>query len=84
MRPLFKPPAAEIVAELREQMERPLSPEEYRARSSRPVSAAELEEMWSLIDWFIRRYPSPLERLAYARRMGAVWHQAMPVDRRQK
>jgi len=48
-----------------------LPPEEFERRLAAALESArgpEGEEMSVLIDWFLRRYPTPLERLRYARR----------------
>ena len=45
-----------------------LSPEEFDRRASAPLTDAEAEEIAELVSWFLRRYPSAKERLAYARR----------------
>lgn len=37
------------------------------------LDGPELSEIHSLIDWFTRRYPTPLERLRYARRKYDEW-----------
>lgn len=64
----FVPPPAEVLAEVRKDAERSLSPEELDAYVNAPMSREELEGIWELIDWFTRRYPTPAERLAYVRR----------------
>jgi hypothetical protein len=51
--------------------ERPLSPEEFAARESAArasLAGSEGEEMRAYMEWFLRRYPTPLARLQYARR----------------
>jgi hypothetical protein len=53
--------------------ERILSPEEIRLALARPLGEAEEEESRALIRWFRRRYPTPAERLAYARRAYRRW-----------
>jgi len=53
--------------------ERRLSPEEFRATLAIPLGADEQERARSLIRWFRRRYPTPAERLAYARRTYRRW-----------
>ena len=73
MRPRFEPPSPEVVARLRELAERPLAPEEYRARMDRVVPDLEMEEMVALIAWFRRRYPTVRERLDHVRRVMADW-----------
>ncbi len=49
--------------------ERVLSVEEWEAYRGAPMSEREREEIESLYDWFTRRYPTPLERLRYIRRV---------------
>jgi len=53
--------------------ERRLTAEEVREALATPLSDAEREESLSLIRWFRRRYPTPGERLAYARRAYRRW-----------
>lgn len=48
--------------------ERPLTAEELQAGLAAPVSPEEWEEKRALIRWFLRRYPTPAERLAYVSR----------------
>jgi hypothetical protein len=51
--------------------EAPLPPEEFERRLREAIASAhgpEGEEMRALVDWFVRRYPTPLARLEYARR----------------
>ena len=64
----FQPPPAEVIAEIRAFAERQLSPEEFEASVSAPMSDDEREGILSLHDWLVRRYPTALERLAFARR----------------
>lgn len=47
--------------------ERQLTPDEFRAWADGEISDAEMQDMRSLIEWFLRRYPTPAERLASAR-----------------
>lgn len=61
------------LARIRELSERVLTPEELRAALAVPIGEAEEEEARSLIRWFRRRYPTPGERLAYARRAYRRW-----------
>jgi hypothetical protein len=58
--------------------ERQLSPEEFRAALAIPLGEGEEEESRSLIRWFRRRYPTPADRLAYARRAYRRWAAARP------
>lgn len=48
-----------------------LPADEFDRRLTRALESArgaEGEEMRELIEWFLRRYPAPLDRLRYARR----------------
>jgi hypothetical protein len=58
--------------------ERQLSPEELRAALAVPLGQDEEDESRSLIRWFRRRYPTPADRLAYARRAYRRWVAAQP------
>jgi hypothetical protein len=49
--------------------ERALTPEEWRAYVEAPMDADERRAIEELFDWFTRRYPTPLERLRYIRRV---------------
>ena len=77
MKPLA-PPGPEALARLRAFSERQLSPDEFRAALAQPLGEAEEEESRSLIRWFRRRYPTPADRLAYARRAYRRWAAARP------
>ena len=66
-------PDAEALARIKELSERVLTPDEIRDALAIPLSEAEEEESRSLIRWFRRRYPTPAERLAYARRAYRRW-----------
>ena len=74
-------PSAAAVARVRALAERTLSAAEVRAALVVPLGDAEREEARSLIRWFRRRYPTPAERLAYARRAYRRWRAAMPARR---
>jgi hypothetical protein len=50
-----------------------LSREELDERRRVPLGEDERQEILSLVDWFRRRYPTPAERLAYARRAYRRW-----------
>jgi hypothetical protein len=56
--------------------ERELTTAEVRDALATPISDSEREESLSLIRWFRRRYPTPAERLAYARRAYRRWSAA--------
>jgi hypothetical protein len=62
------PPPPGVIEELRSVAERRLSAEEFDAYVNAPMSEEEREETLAMIAWFNRRYPTPRERLAYARR----------------
>ncbi|HEY0871514.1 MAG TPA: hypothetical protein VGD55_14040, partial [Acidothermaceae bacterium] len=48
--------------------ERRLTPEEWDAYVNQPVTEDEERDMRELLSWFSRRYPTPADRLRYARR----------------
>ncbi len=58
------------------EVNRQLSVEEARAYLAQPITPQEREEVLGLVRWFTRRYPTPAERLAYARRAYARWTRA--------
>jgi hypothetical protein len=53
--------------------ERRLPPDEARAYIEAPMTPEEREDLVALIRWFRRRYPTPLERLTYARKTYNAW-----------
>lgn len=58
----------EVEARARALDERELTPDEFDRRVQRTLADThEIEERAALIAWFMRRYPTPRERLAYAR-----------------
>jgi len=60
-----------------------LTDEEARVRlamAMRELEGEELENLRSLIDWFRRRYPTPLDRLRYLRRKNAEALRAAGAD----
>jgi hypothetical protein len=63
----FVPPPDDILEEVRRVAERRLSPEEFEAYVNAPMSDEERRSISELIDWFMRRYPTPAARLAQAR-----------------
>jgi hypothetical protein len=65
--------ASSRLGRAREFAERRLSPDELRAALSVPITRAERENAEQLIAWFIRRYSTPIERLAYVRQAYARW-----------
>ena len=58
---------------LRALAERELSAEEVSAALDRPITDDERGEVRALVAWFRRRYPTPLERLTYARLAYRRW-----------
>jgi hypothetical protein len=52
---------------------RRVTAEELQEALDRPLGAAERDEILALVRWFRRRYPTPLERLAYVRRAYRRW-----------
>ena len=66
-----------LAARLRAESERTLSVEEAHAYLTSPIGDREREEVLSLVRWFRRRYPNPVNRLAYVRRAYAQ-RQALP------
>ena len=74
----FTPPPLEAVARVRELAVRPLSFADFDAYVNAPMSDEERAEILSLIAWFTRRYPTPAERLAYARRASQRWAAGAP------
>ena len=64
----FEPPPTDVVNEIRRLSARSLSVAEFDAYVNAPMDAAERSHALELIDWFVRRYPTPAKRLAYARR----------------
>ncbi len=63
--------------EIRRIWEEPLPPEEFHRRVAQAIAeldGPEGENIRSLIEWFQRRYPTPRDRLRYARRKYAELH----------
>ncbi len=55
--------------------ERTLSKEELDAYVNAPKTDEERQEILELHAWFVRRYPTVLERFAYNRRAHRRWQQ---------
>lgn len=68
-----KPPLQDTRKRLSALAQRQLTPDEVREALATPLSDSERDESLSLIRWFRRRYPTPGERLAYARRAYRRW-----------
>jgi hypothetical protein len=58
----------EAIARVEALASRTLTAEELRAWADGPIGPEELEESVALIRWFLRRYPTPAERLKWGRR----------------
>lgn len=76
--PAMVMPDAEALARVHALAERRLSPEEFEAYVRAPMSDAEREEILASVAWFMKRYPTPGERLAAARRAYKQWAKGMP------
>lgn len=74
----LEPPAPEALRRIQELAERRLTAAELEAWVNAPMSDAEREETLELIRWFMKRYPTPGERLAAARRAYAQWTRTTP------
>lgn len=62
-----------------------VTPEEARAYLEAPVTDEERAAVRDQLRWFTRRYPTPLERLAYLRRAMARWGRGTgPAPRRER
>ena len=55
------------------EVNRELTADQARAYLDQPITTDEREAVLGLVRWFRRRYPTPAERLAYARRAYARW-----------
>ncbi len=73
-----KTPSSETLARLRDYAERRLTREEVEAVLRIPIGEEERAEVVALVTWFRRRYPTPLERLAYVRRAYRRWRPGTP------
>jgi len=81
-KPMLRP-SAETLSRLREIAERKLSAEEFDAYLQAPMTEAERQEILASVAWFSRRYRTPGERLAAARRAYQQWSQGMPKAPRE-
>ena len=71
-------PSPEAIERVRQFAERRLSVEEFDAYVNAPMTEAERCEILESVAWFMKRYPTPAERLAAARHGYAQWAQGMP------
>ncbi len=74
----FEPPPPELVAAVRREAERTLDRAEWEAARAVPIPGEERAEVLAMIAWFTRRYPTALERLAWARRQHAAAKRRAP------
>lgn len=74
----FVPPSAEQLARMRGLAERRLGPAEFDAYVDAPWAEGEREAATELIAWFVRRYPTALERMRAARRAYRRAQRRMP------
>jgi hypothetical protein len=72
------PLSSEALERVRKLTERRLSDAEFDAYVNAPMSEAEREEILASVAWFTKRYPTPAERLAAARRAYNQWARGMP------
>lgn len=77
MEPPF-PPDPATRERLRAIAERRLDSDEVAAMLAIPVTPEERQEVLDMARWFQRRYPTPAERLAWARRAHARWTRIVP------
>lgn len=69
----LRPATADERARLKALHEQPMDVAEFLRLANAPVTPAEVDEVRALSEWFLRRYPTGAERLAYARRAYARW-----------
>ena len=62
-------------------VDRRVTAEELQEALDRPLTNDEREEILALVRWFRRRYPTPLERLAYVRQAYTRWSRAAAATR---
>jgi hypothetical protein len=68
-------------ARLAKLIDRRVSPAELREALDTPLTDAEREDILALSRWFCKRYPTPLERLAYIRRAYTRWQRSAGLAR---
>lgn len=73
-------PTRTALARARGLAERRLTLAEVQAALDAPLSESERASILSLVRWFRRRYPTPIERLAYVRRTYQRWVSASSPD----
>ena len=76
----YQRPSSAALRAVREMADRRLSQEEFDAYVDAPMGQDELEGNRELIDWFCRRYPTPLARLESGRRAWLNAKARMPLS----
>ncbi|HUE89649.1 MAG TPA: hypothetical protein VMO26_26535 [Vicinamibacterales bacterium] len=66
------------IAALRAFVERELTDDEIAQYLDAPVTEDERRGVLELVEWFCRRYPTPLARLHYVTRAHARWGATRP------
>lgn len=69
----------EAAARVAHLIDRRVSPAELRAALETPLSDEERNGTLAMSRWFCRRYPTPLERLAYVRQAYRRWQRPAHV-----
>lgn len=67
---------------IRDLVDEPRSAEEAARRMNAPLTDEERADALALHRWFVRRYPTVKERLAYVRRKHAEWTRVTVHGRR--
>ena len=62
-----------VASRLAQLADRRVTPDELRSALDRPLTDDEREQTMALVRWFRRRYPEPMERLAYVRQAYRRW-----------
>ena len=68
-----------VAREIAHLVDRRLPVDEFERRIAAPITDQELEETADLVRWFTRRYPTPKDRLRYARRKFEEWTRRAPI-----
>lgn len=58
----------DAISAVEELAQRALSAEEFRSWADGEIPSSEMQDTIELIRWFVRRYPTPADRLRSARR----------------
>jgi hypothetical protein len=74
-------PSNSLLKRIDEIAERRLTAEEFDDYVNAPMSDDERQEILASVAWFKKRYPTPAQRLASARRAFAQWKAGMPSRR---